>query len=45
MPRKLKKLTVGEKQRVLEAVKSGSKKKYIAEELGIPAKLLIINNT
>lgn len=31
MPRKLKTLTIGEKQRVLEAVKSGRKKKDMVE--------------
>lgn len=36
MPRKLKILTVGEKQSV-DAVKCGRKKKNLAEDFGIPA--------
>ncbi|KAL4104351.1 hypothetical protein QTP88_019652 [Uroleucon formosanum] len=45
MPRNLKTLTIGEKKKVLEAVKSG-RKKDIAEEFGIPASTLttIIKN-
>ncbi|XP_025197064.1 tigger transposable element-derived protein 6-like [Melanaphis sacchari] len=47
MPRYLKTLTIGEKQKVLEAVKTGRKKKDIAEEFGIPASTLstIIKNS
>jgi len=47
MPRNLKTLTIGEKQEVLEAVKSGKKKKDIAEEFRIPASTLstIIKNS
>jgi len=47
MPRNLKTLTIAEKQKVLEVVKSGRKKKEIAEEFGIPASTLstIIKNS
>lgn len=47
MPCNLKTLIIGEKQKVLEAVKSGRKKKDIAEEFGIPASTLstIIKNS
>jgi len=47
MHRNLKTLTIAEKQKVLEVVKSGWKKKEIAEDLGILASTLstIINNS
>lgn len=47
MPRYLKTLTIGGKQKVLGAVKSGRKKKAVAEEFGIPASTLstIIKNS
>jgi FixJ family two-component response regulator len=41
MPRNLKTLTIAEKQMVLKVVKSGRKKKEIAEEFGIPGPQLI----
>jgi hypothetical protein len=41
IPSKLKTLTIAEKQKVLEVVKSG-RKKEIAEEFGIPANTLSI---
>lgn len=44
MPRNLKTLSIGEKQRVLEAVKSGRKKKDIAEEFWNTSKHIIYHN-